>query len=636
MVSNLPAHASTQRDSDNGPPDLGDSVFIFDSGMSTGYIQETFDAIHALQVDNEMGVLRYALYFLPGNYGTDQQPLQVKVGYYTEVAGLGVSPDEVHINGTIEVYNRCYPHNSGVTQCRALTNFWRSLSNLTISVNTLGQGHCEATANMWAVSQAVSIRRVDIRRGNLSLMDYCSKPGYASGGYIADSRIADYKDQTLNNGSQQQWLARNSEFSKWSNAVWNQVFTGVDFTGDPAAVPLDVDYPDKAYTVLDKTPVSREKPYIFVNSAGIFLVRVPSALKNTKGISWAHGITPGRSIPISNFFIARPTDSVQKINQQLEGGKNLLLIPGVYDIADSITVNRADTVVLGIGQATLTAVDAAIPLKIADKPGIIIAGVTIDAGTVESPVLLQVGKKRYPHGDPLDNNPDNMFSEQNPTTLSDIYFRVGGPHIGKVDIALEINSDFVLVDHTWIWRADHGVEGFGGPDDPNGDSERWATNIGRSGVVVNGHNVTATGLFVEHFQEYNTLWNGENGCVVLYQNELPYDPPTQADWMTPEGTLGYAGYKVGDHVTTHHLWGAGVYTFNRNSPDIVTENGYEVPEAAGIKLRHVMTKNLAGPGTINSVVNGFGDTVNGKHDDGDTERSEKPSYVVEYPSVNNS
>ena len=154
-----------------------------------------------------------------------------------------------------------------------------------------------------------------------------------------------------------------------------------------------------------------------------------------------------------------------------------------------------------------------------------------------------------------------------------MYFRVGGPHIGKADVALEVNSDNVLIDHTWVWRADHGVEGF------SGDTERWNTNIGRNGVVVNGDNVTATGLFVEHFQQYNTVWNGESGTTILYQNELPYDPPTQADWMH-DGVEGWAGYKVGDDVTTHQLYGGGVYVFNRNNPSIHTENGFEVPADA--------------------------------------------------------
>ena len=216
-------------------------------------------------------------------------------------------------------------------------------------------------------------------------------------------------------------------------------------------------------------------------------------------------------------------------------------------------------------------------------------------GTVESPALLRVGAKG--------GSPSARSTASDPLTLSDVYFRVGGPHVGKARVSLEVDSDHVLIDHTWVWRADHGVEGF--TAGTQGDTDRWRTNTGRNGLVVNGDDVTATGLFVEHFQQHNTVWNGERGRVVLYQNELPYDPPTQADWTRPDGTLGYAGYKVGDDVTTHSLWGGGSYVFNRNDPSIVTEHGFEVPRTAGVRLHHLLTVNL-GAGTIRHVVNDVG------------------------------
>lgn len=606
-------------------PDFGPNVMIFDPSMATSYIQTTVDTIHIMQVNDEMGEGRYSLLFLPGAYGNDgEEPLHVQVGYYTQVAGLGASPDDVQINGAVEVYNQCFddPTNPEFIGCFALNNFWRSLSNLTINVNTYGQGGCEASANMWAVSQAVSMRRVDVKGGNLTLMDYCTSPSYASGGFIADSRVDDMSllDQDLVNGSQQQWYTRNSVVNNWTNPVWNQVFSGV------IGAPQDTGFPDPAYTTIEKTPLSREKPYLYVNDEGKYLVRVPKAYRNTSGISWADGMTPGRNIKITDFFIADPDDSVKEINKQLARGKHLILTPGVYDISKSINVKRANTVILGMGQATLTAVNGAIPLKIADKPGIIVAGVTIDAGTVESPVLLQVGKKK---GKKHDKKYVKKSHRNNPTTLSDVYFRIGGPHIGKNDIALQVNSDNILIDHTWVWRADHGIEGFeiiGGEDGDGGDfgdTERWATNIGRNGVVVNGDDVTATGFFVEHFQEYNTIWNGENGRVIMYQNELPYDPPTQADWMTPDGTLGWAAYKVADDVKKHELWGGGSYVFNRNNPDIVTENGFEVPDTPGVILTHLLTVNLSGPGTTEHVINGNGAQVDGGE-------SGVPSYVISY------
>jgi hypothetical protein len=263
--------------------------------------------------------------------------------------------------------------------------------------------------------------------------------------------------------------------------------------------------------------------------------------------------------------------------------------------------------VLGLGHATLTAADGATPLAVADVPGVVIAGVTIDAGPERSRVLLQVGRHNGNHGHKTD--------AADPTTLSDVYFRVGGPHVGSTDVALEVDSDDVLIDHTWVWRADHGVEDLT-------DTQRWTTNIGRYGAVVNGDDVTATGLFVEHFQRYNTVWNGERGTVVLYQNELPHDPPSQADW-THDGIEGWAGYKVGDRVRAHRLFGGGVYVFNRNDPSIHTENGFEVPQRPGVRLHHIMTVNL-GAGTIDHVVNGAGGPA-------DTTGVGVPVYVVDYP-----
>ena len=591
-VSALSGAAASASPPKPATPGFGANVTVFDPSMPVAEIQAKLDAAHAKQVDNEMGTDRYAFFFKPGTYGTDEHPLQFKVGYYTEVSGLGASPSDVVINGKIEVYNRCLA-DGGTSNCLALVNFWRTLSNLSLHVNGAGQDSCRAGANFWAVSQAVSLRRLQVSGGTFSLMDYCTAgPQYASGGFIADSAFP-----TVLNGSQQQWLTRNSKVESWTNGVWNQVFAGVEGAPDESA------FPDPPYTTLATTPVSREKPYLFVDAKGRWNVRVPAAQRGSSGVSWAAGLTPGRTLPLSDFYLAKPSDPVWLLNAQLLLGKNLLLTPGVYDIAQSLRVRWPNQVVLGIGHATLTAVDGATPLRVADVPGAIVAGVTIDAGLKESKTLLQVGTGR------------GFSSPANPATLSDVYFRVGGPHVGRTETALEVNSDNVLIDHTWVWRADHGVEGFT-------DTQRWNTNIGRYGAVVNGDNVTATGLFVEHFQRYNTVWNGDRGTTVLYQNELPYDPPTQADWMNGK-VLGYAGYKIGNQVKTHRLYGAGVYVFNQNNPAIHTADGFEAPNRPGVRLHHIMTVNLSA-GVIDHVVNGVGAAA-------DTTKVGQPVFLTDYP-----
>ncbi|WP_439594150.1 adenylyl cyclase [Microbacterium sp.] len=596
-----PAATAVQPAALPADPGFGANVTIFSPETPVTEIKAKMDALAAAQRDAEMGTARQSVFFLPGTYGSAAQPLQFEVGYYTEVAGLGASPSDVVIHGAVEVYNRCLTPDN----CLALVNFWRTISNLTVEVDKAGQDGCRQSANFWAVSQAVSMRRVEVRGGNLSLMDYCTAgPQFASGGFIADSKLP-----TVVNGSQQQWLTRNSDIGSWSNGVWNQVFSGV------VGAPSEANFPTETYTTVAQTPASREKPYLHVDGAGKYQVRVPNFAQNTSGISWGAGETAGRSIPIKDFFIAKPGDSALRINAALALGKHLIFTPGVYDISSTILVWRPNTVVLGLGHATLTAKNGATPLAIVDVPGVVVAGVTIDAGEKLSPVLLKVGLTKS-------LNLSSKVSKSNPITLSDVYFRVGGPHIGKTTTALEVNADNVLIDHTWVWRGDHGVEGF--TNGVNGDTDRWKINTGTNGAIINGDNVTATGLFVEHFQKYNLLWKGENGRVILYQNELPYDPPTQADWTQPDGTLGYPGYVVDEKVQNHRLDGAGVYVFNQNNPSIVTANGLSVPNKPGVQLHHIMTVNLSA-GTVQHVVNGIGGQA-------DSTNTGTPQFVVDYPA----
>jgi hypothetical protein len=577
-------------------PDFGPNVKVFDPTMPVSEIQATVDAIAGQQVDNEMGTQRYALLFKPGSYGTAEHPLVFQVGYYTEVAGLGLAPTDVTINGHVDVYNRCL----APTNCIALVNFWRSLSNVTINVT--GLTGCRASGDFWAVSQAAPLRRVNVN-GPLTFMDYCTAgPQYASGGFMADSVTG-----SIVNGSQQQFLVRDSSIGSWSNAVWNQVFSGV--RGAPAQ-----SFPNPPYTTLAATPVSRERPFLYVDARGRYRVFVPSPRTNSSGATWSGGPTAGRSLPLSDFYLAKPTDPVSVMNLHLLLGKNLIFTPGVYHVDRSILVWRPDTVVLGMGLATLTAVNGATPLRLADSRGIDVAGLMVDAGPVNSPVLVQVGIRfggtRF--GGTRFGGASGLGDRHDPTVLHDVFLRVGGPHVGKATVSLEVNSDNVILDDIWAWRADHGVAG----------SVGWDVNTGATGVVVNGDNVTATGLFVEHYQKYNVIWSGEHGRTIFFQNELPYDPPDQAAWRH-DGVAGWAAYKVADRVHTHEAWGLGSYIFTNVNPTIHAARGFEVPVRPGVRLHDLLTVNLSA-GTIDHVVNDTGAPVT-------TAAVGAPSYVVSYP-----
>jgi hypothetical protein len=582
----VPGVATAHRASSGHRPDLGPNVEVFDPSMPQAQIQSALDAVAATQVDNEMGRQRFALLFKPGTYGTADNPLIFQVGYYTEVAGLGRSPHDVTINGAVDVFNRCLAPDN----CIALDNFWRSLSNLTI--NPSGGTGCRANSEFWAVSQAAPLRRVDITGGTVSFMDFCTAgPQFASGGFMADSTVT----PTIINGSQQQFLVRDSAVGGWSNAVWNQVFAGV--SGAPAQA-----FPSPPYTTLAQDPASRERPYLYLDRSGRYAVFVPAARTNSTGPTWADGDTAGRSVPLSEFFVAHPTDSVRTINRALDHGQNLLFTPGVYDVDRSIEVKRAHTVVLGLGLATLTAQRGAVPLVVRDVPDVDVAGLIIDAGPVNSPLLMQVGDE---HGHRSSHRPSGP-----PTALQDVFFRIAGPHAGRATRALEVNSDHVLLDDIWAWRADHGT-GVG-----------WTANPADNGVVVNGDDVTATGLFVEHFQKFNVIWNGERGRTVFFQNELPYDSPDQASWQH-DGENGFAAYKVGPRVRTHEAWGLGSYIFTNVNPTLHATNAFEVPNRPGITMHDLLTVSLNHAGTIDHVINGVGAAV--------TPDIQGPATVVSYP-----
>ncbi|HEV2140566.1 MAG TPA: adenylyl cyclase [Candidatus Dormibacteraeota bacterium] len=561
-------------------PDFGPNVHIFSPAMDQGVIQSQLNDIAVAQMHNEFGTRRDAVLFEPGTYGSAAHPLVFQVGYYTSVAGLGLSPDDVHIKGAIEVANQC-----NAAGCFALTNFWRSLSNLTIDVDTAGAPPLPATApeapgcvssnDLYAVSQASPIRRVAVN-GLFFLFDYCGPKGFASGGFIADSKLG-----VVINATQQQWVTRNSSISVWTNAVWNQVFSGV--AGAPAQ-----SFPNPPFTTLPTSPVTREAPFLYLDSNGGYNVFVPAVQQDSSGTSWSSGSAAGTSIPIDRFFVAHPGNSVDDINRALGRGKNLILTPGVYDLAGSIVVTRPDTIVLGLGFPTLVPTNGNSAMTTSSAKGELLSGLLFQAGPVNSDVILRVG------GDGSQSDHD----ASDPSGLYDVFFRIGGTGVGKATTALVVDSNNVILDDIWAWRADHG-SGVG-----------WTSNTADTGVIVNGDNVTAYGLFVEHFQKYEVIWNGNHGTDVFFQNEMPYDVPSQAAWMEAPGVNGFAAFKIGDGVTNFAGYGMGSYSFFNQGIDIFAERAFEVPDTLPAGSLHdlltIFLDEVHGKGGITHVINETG------------------------------
>jgi len=590
---------------------FGPNVCVFSPTMAQSAIQADLDNISTQQVPvgSQFDGQRYAIFFQPGTYGSSANPLVFQVGYYTQVAGLGAMPQDTVINGAIEVFNNLCT--AGTANCNSDDNFWRSLANLTLNVDLPSSPpnyappvvdpftkFCTNTAEMWSASQAAPIRRA-IVNGSVVFQDYCANNNFASGGFIADSQVTG----KLNFFGNQQFLVRNSEIGGAAgcpNGLWNMVYSGVQ-----GAPPPTFAGQCQQNTVLPTSPVTEEAPFLYMNSGGGYEVFVPAVRHNASGPSWAGGSEAGSSIPLSQFFIANPSSSVVAIDAALASGKDLILTPGVYSLDQPIRVVRRDTVVLGLGFATLVPQRGNAALIVVPSDGVKVSGLIIGAGPVNSPVLMSVGVP-------------GLGSASNPDAIQDVFFRVGGAETTNVsaNVSLLDNADNSIIDDVWAWRADHG------------NAVGWTRNMGDTGLVVTGDNVTAYGLAVEHYQKNEVIWSGQGGTNIFYQNELPYDPPSQSDWMASPTQDGYPAWLVTPNVTTFHGYGMGSYIVFISTPAALTDaEAFQSPNTPGVQFQNVFALWIAGSGGgFTSVINGVGGPVNSTTDPGHA-----PVDVAIYP-----
>ncbi|MCU1679050.1 MAG: hypothetical protein JWM93_3808, partial [Frankiales bacterium] len=551
-------------------PNFGPNVHIYDHSMTDAAIQASLDSVFNAQKDTnsaQFGTRRDAELFKPS---TTPYNVNANIGFNTSILGAGLNPDDVRINGsvTVDAFNASDAGN-------ATQNFWRSAENLSINTN--------GGANRWAVAQAAPFRRIHVI-GNLDL--FPASYGWASGGYISDTKV----DGVVASSSQQQWYSKDSNFGSWNGSNWNMVFSGV--SGAPANT-----FPNPPYTTLGTTPVSRDVPYLYIDAAGKYRVFVPSLRTNASGSSWPN--TPGTSIPMSQFYVAHEGDSAATINTALSQGCNVFFTPGIYHVNQTLHVTKPNSVVLGIGMATIIPDGGVNAMDVADVDGVRIKGLLFDAGTTNTDQLLTVG----PAGSA------GTSHAANPTTIQDVFFRIGGAVAGKATKSLVVNSSNAIVDHIWAWRADHGA-GIG-----------WGVNTADTGLIVNGNNVLAEGLFVEHYQKYEVNWNGQGGRIIFFQNEMPYDPPNQASYMN--GALkGYAAIKVADAVTSFEAWGLGSYCYFNVDPTIHNSHAFESPVNANVKWHDMVTVSLNNDGVIENVINSTG---------GPTGAGTAPHFLVAFP-----
>ena len=578
---------------------FGENMHIFSPSDNIEQIYNTINDVYKKQgavdgdgnatIGQQFGSGRYTFAFKTGDYSTMKAD-NYDMSYYMQIIGLGKVPTDVKIKN---VHVPAVLPNNNVT-----CNFWMNIENLEIAPETVYGSNDVWFQFLWSVSQAAPARRLQVDRP--TMLDWWY--GWASGGYIADSV---FKGE-IGSYPQQQYYIRNCKLSNNFYGVnWNLVSQGVE--GISAADTYNLESglgktnwkSGKAATLLDNTDVIREKPFLFFDEGEKeYKVFSPSLRKKATGTSWtSNNIGDGKILDISEFYVARSDkDNAKTLNEALNNGKNLILSPGIYYAEEPIKVNKKDTIVLGLGLATIipseTNKDAA--MKVADVDGVTIAGIIFDA-QYNSENMLVIGEKGA-----------NTDHSSNPIVLQDIFVRIGGVHPGVASThqALVINSNNVIGDDFWLWRADHG------------DGVGWKLNTAENGLVVNGNDVTMYGLMVEHFQEYDIIWRGENGRTYFLQNEKCYDPQNQNDWKSHEGNaLGFAAYKVCNSVKKHYAVGLGSYDvfINTNGASIFLDNAIEVPDTEGVKIENACIVEIAnGEGPLvgfNHIINGAGPSI---------------------------
>jgi hypothetical protein len=586
---------------------------------------------------------RIALLFAPGIYTN----IQVEIGYYVQLLGLGYSAREVcfvyddnqaqndddrnglpkFIGPFVPALNKHIILSNGTPRIgTSLDTFWRGAENFMITSNLYDKADM-----MWATSQASPLRRIHVT-GDLYLHDGCA---YASGGHFANSLVKG----TIHAGGQQQYLIRNVQMNHATGGAWSMVYVGC--TGNvPDTIALANDYEaELVVTVLPVPRVRIEKPYIVmknINGNEKFELRVPKAIWNDNN---AYTIEPLLDISDDDLIydfnhvrVVRDDEPISRIQDALDEGKHVVLCPGIFFLEDTISICHSNQILLGLGLATLVAPRDGSPcIYVAHNvPGVRLAGLMLEATKIDPDTMLKDAETKasailvWGEEGPLDSS-DGIGCRENPSAMWDIYIRVGGTGTLQytptdrtkiaVDTMMHIHSNFVIGDNIWLWRADHDALNCNEVCNyPNISRNFWQTESieyrVRTGLNVTGNDVTIYGLAVEHANYCQTLWSGERGAVYFYQSELPYDVIKHHRVYGNESTgaintPNVCGFRILPNVQQHDLLAPGVYSNFRNE-EVFVLNGIEYPENSNVNITNPFIVKLDNHGGIKSVANNQG------------------------------
>ena len=423
----MSAHLSHGEDEPNPPP-LPDSIVMFyppmnkyeveqmqavldrysdpiiaweDFSRSSSITEEYHHPDFTYTSSNHFTSKRTALVFTPGMY-----PVDIQVGYYTSIYGLGSHPDNVTFTGdkgphcpALDKFTDRPPHGSG------LNSFWRCVENIATKPKSGGM--------IWAVSQAAPLRRMKIY-GHLNLFDGDS---WVSGGFGSNLEV----HGEIHFGGQQQWIMRNVQTKDVSGGAWNLVFVGC--TGKVPHETMGSDVHGPSISVEKEPRIRQEKPYIALRQESSkqngqtskeFELRVPKATihQDVIGPQFDERHEETRdfrrvklAIPSKNRdAVAAAKDNHSTIQRALDQGKDVVLSPGIYELSSSLEVKHPNQIILGLGYATLVAPTNGSPcIHVRSMvPGVKIAGIMLEAsalteeGQAEKSCLLQWGEEEVP------------------------------------------------------------------------------------------------------------------------------------------------------------------------------------------------------------------------------------------------
>ncbi|TNF66721.1 MAG: hypothetical protein EP298_08545 [Gammaproteobacteria bacterium] len=551
---------------------------LFKLGSQIGGPQDTTHEGETTQWSSK----RYAILIDQGNY-TMSGPF--KLGYYTEITGVAPNRDQVIVSPGINVLNNCL--DTADPNCKSpggLNNFWRSLSNLTI--NTASLGH----PLRFAVSQASPIRNIAITGGqNLLMCDWGEGGdcGYTSGGFMDNVKV----DQNLILGSQQQYYITDSTFNQLQAGVWNIVSNNNNGTntgsGDSSTKNPWPGYP---FTMTNSTQLHNIQAPHIINDNGTWKVSVGN-----------------QAIPINQFIILTPDNDkpteiskteINQINTQLSNNaiKGLIIMPGIYKLQGTINTPN-DKTILGLGIPALVCQSQTGSCMTTASEGVHISGITFDAGTngnINDPqnTLLTIGTK-------------GQGKINNPTILQDVYCRIARTEVSQDSPSayscITVNANYTIGQNLWLWRADHDVK-------ITASLVPWTIDQAQYGLIVNGNHVTMNALAVEHFENYQTVWNGTDGEINFYQSEMPYFMPLDDgnDQKTISCALpGEASTKqqvcaslyITANASNFKADGLGIYSYFPSiqaQKTINAETAIKVDITNNILINHVVTRWLNG------------------------------------------